>query len=167
VALRNDNDRPRRLQSRLCFPKPPESHSATTTPRRHVCRKLHRLLQARHSFLHKNSVRLAVNAGASDTEILAKYVKQMCEDAGCLMDIAWVEGDEVTEQVMKMKWQGEKFESLMDGRKIEEWGLEPVCAQAYLGGLGIARVFEKGRTNCYLWASGGCCSNYWGCRVRF
>ena len=83
------------------------------------------------------------------------------------MDIAWVEGDEVTEQVMKMKWQGEKFESLMDGRKIEEWGLEPVCAQAYLGGLGIARAFEKGRTNCYLWASGGCCSNYWGCRVRF
>src|SRR6266542_4682045 len=68
-------------------------------------------------FLHKNFVRLAVNAGASDTEILAKYVKQMSEDAGCPMDVAWVEGDEVTEQVMRMKGQGEKFESLMDGRK--------------------------------------------------
>jgi hypothetical protein len=63
-------------------------------------------------------------------------------------DVQWtslgVEGDEVTEQVMRMKGQGEKFESLMDGRKIEEWGLEPVCAQAYSGGLGIARAFEKG-----------------------
>lgn len=32
--------------------------------------------------LATNGVKLAVNAGASDTEILAKYVVKLCEDAG-------------------------------------------------------------------------------------
>lgn len=94
--------------------------------------------------LYANKVKLAVNAGASDTEILAKYVKKMCEDEGCPMDVAWVEGDEVTEQVKRMMGEGEKFESLMHGKDLKEWGLEPLCAQAYLGGLGIAKAFEKG-----------------------
>ena len=94
--------------------------------------------------LFKNGVRLAVNAGASDTEVLAKYVKQMCEDEGCPMDVAWVEGDEVTEQVKRLSGQGEKFESLMHGKELKDWGFEPLCAQAYLGGLGIAKAFEKG-----------------------
>jgi len=96
------------------------------------------------SHLYHSKVKLAVNAGASDTEILAKYVKKMCEDEGCPMDVAWVEGDEVTEQVRRMMDEGERFESLMHGQDLKEWGLEPLCAQAYLGGLGIARAFERG-----------------------
>ena len=43
-------------------------------------------------YLAKNRVKLAVNAGASDTEILAQYVKKMCEDAGHPMKVAWIEG---------------------------------------------------------------------------
>ena len=81
-------------------------------------------------YLAKNGVKLAVNAGASDTEILAQYVKKICEDAGHPMKVAWIEGDDVTEQVNKLIAKGEKFESLMHGKKLEEWGFEPLCAQA-------------------------------------
>lgn len=94
--------------------------------------------------LARNGVRLAVNAGASDTEILAKLVKRMCVDAGCPMDVAWVEGDDVTQQVEKLKGLGESFESLMHGKTLEEWGFGPICSQAYLGGLGIAEAFKQG-----------------------
>jgi hypothetical protein len=94
--------------------------------------------------LAKNGLKLAVNAGASDTEILAKYVTKLCEDAGHPMKVAWVEGDDVTDSVSKLTAQGEKFESLMHGKTLEEWGFEPVCAQAYLGGLGIAEAFRQG-----------------------
>lgn len=41
-------------------------------------------------YLAKNGTKLAVNAGASDTEILAKYVKKLCEDAGHPMKVAYV-----------------------------------------------------------------------------
>jgi hypothetical protein len=94
--------------------------------------------------LYKIKVKLAVNAGASDTEILAEWVKRKCEDAGCPMNVAWLEGDDVSDKVAELAKQGEKFESLVHGRKLEEWGFEPVCAQAYLGGLGIAEALRQG-----------------------
>lgn len=94
--------------------------------------------------LYENKVKLAVNAGASDTEILAELVKKMCEDAGCPMKVAWLEGDDVTDAVNRLSAGGEKFESLMHGKKLEEWGFEPICAQAYLGGLGIAEALRQG-----------------------
>ncbi|KAL4919158.1 hypothetical protein BDW62DRAFT_217046 [Aspergillus aurantiobrunneus] len=94
--------------------------------------------------LYHNKVKLAVNAGASDTEILAEWVKKMCEDAGCPMKVAWIEGDDVTDAVQGLIAQGEQFESLVHGKKLEEWGFEPACAQAYMGGLGIAEALKQG-----------------------
>lgn len=95
-------------------------------------------------YLAKNKIKLAVNAGASDTEILAKYVKKLCDEAGHPMKVAWVEGDDVTEAVNKLIEKGEKFESLMNGKALADLGLEPVCAQAYVGGLGIAEALRQG-----------------------
>lgn len=94
--------------------------------------------------LAANKAKLAVNAGASDTELLAEVVQKMVRDAGYDMKVAWVEGDEVTEQVERLIKEGEQFESLMHGKKLEEWGMEPVCAQAYLGGMGIAVALREG-----------------------
>jgi len=96
--------------------------------------------------LVKNGAKLAVNAGASDTELLAQVCAKMIADRGHgdKLRVAWVEGDDVTDQVNKLIGGGEKFESLMHGRTLEEWGLEPVCAQAYLGGLGIAEALRRG-----------------------
>ncbi|KAH7129382.1 hypothetical protein B0J13DRAFT_136948 [Dactylonectria estremocensis] len=94
--------------------------------------------------LARNNCKLAVNAGASDTELLAQVCQKMVREAGHDLKIAWVEGDDVTGQVNRLIKDGEAFESLMHGRKLEEWGMEPICAQAYLGGLGIAEAFRQG-----------------------
>lgn len=89
-------------------------------------------------------IKLAVNAGASDTELLAKLVEQKIKDRGHSMKVAWVEGDDVTGAVKKLMDKGEEFRSLMHNKSIAEWGLEPIVAQCYLGGLGIAKAFEEG-----------------------
>jgi DNA-binding ferritin-like protein (Dps family) len=95
--------------------------------------------------LVKNGTKLAVNAGASDTELLAEVVIDLLEKAGAgHLKVAWIEGDDVTGPVNKLIKKGEKFESLMHGKKLEEWGMEPICAQAYLGGLCIAEAFRQG-----------------------
>ncbi|KAF2794142.1 DUF1446-domain-containing protein [Melanomma pulvis-pyrius CBS 109.77] len=95
--------------------------------------------------LVKNKTKLAVNAGASDTELLAEVVVDMLEKAGAgHLKVAWIEGDDVTNQVNGLIKKGEKFESLMHGKKLEEWGMQPICAQAYLGGLCIAEAFRQG-----------------------
>ncbi|RAR02793.1 DUF1446-domain-containing protein [Stemphylium lycopersici] len=95
--------------------------------------------------LIKNKTKLAVNAGASDTELLAEVVVDMLKQQRAEhLKVAWIEGDDVTGQVNSLIKKGEKFESLMHGKKLEEWGMEPICAQAYLGGLCIAEAFRQG-----------------------
>ena len=96
-------------------------------------------------FLAAKGIKLAVNAGASDTEVLAKLVQQKVKEAGYPdLKVAWIEGDEQTENVRRLIAEGETFESLMHGRKIQDWENEIVCAQCYLGGLGIAEALRHG-----------------------
>ena len=94
--------------------------------------------------LHKNGVKLVVNAGASDTEILAKLVLQRCQERGWDAKVAWIEGDEQTDTVRQMISEGETFQSLMHGRKIQDWEQDIICAQCYLGGLGMAEALKQG-----------------------
>lgn len=94
--------------------------------------------------LAKNGTKLAVNAGASDTELLAQVVKDIVVKAGFNLRIAWVEGDDVTTPFQKMLSNGHVFNSLTDGKTLAEWGHDPICAQAYLGSLGIAEAFRRG-----------------------
>jgi len=92
----------------------------------------------------RRGIKVAVNAGASDTEILAKLVKKTISEKGYDLKVAWIEGDDATGAVKAMLEEGEQFRSLMHNKSIKEWGLEPVCAQAYMGGLGIARALTEG-----------------------
>jgi len=94
--------------------------------------------------LARRGIKLAVNAGASDAEILAKLVLKKVRERGHKLKVAWIEGDEATVAVKGMLEKGEGFRSLMHGKSVQEWGLEPVCAQCYLGGLGIARALAEG-----------------------
>ncbi|KIW00531.1 uncharacterized protein PV09_07889 [Verruconis gallopava] len=95
--------------------------------------------------LVKNGTKMAVNAGASDTELLAEVVVDLLKKKGAgHLKVSWISGDEVTPQVRNLIKQGEKFESLQKNMKLEELGLEPICGQAYLGGLCIAEALRDG-----------------------
>jgi hypothetical protein len=94
--------------------------------------------------LARRGIKLAVNAGASDTELLAKLVQKRVQERGHNLNVAWVEGDDVTGAVKRLAEKGEKFRSLMHNKSLDEWGLDPVCAQCYLGGLGIAKALTEG-----------------------
>jgi hypothetical protein len=92
----------------------------------------------------RRGIKLAVNAGASDTELLAKVVQQRVNERGLNLKVAWIEGDDATGAVQDLMKKGEQFRSLMHGKTVDEWGMEFVCAQCYLGGMGIARALTEG-----------------------
>jgi hypothetical protein len=94
--------------------------------------------------LEQNGVKLAVNAGASDPVLLAKEVKAKVRELGLSLKVAWIEGDEVTPQMKELRKNGEKFTSLDTGKDLDEWGHEAICAQCYLGGMGIAEALRQG-----------------------
>jgi hypothetical protein len=98
--------------------------------------------------LQEKGTKLAVNAGASDTEMLAKLVEKTVKEKGLTLRVAWIQGDDVMDTVNKMLKNGEKFENICFGGELKDWGFEPVAAQCYLGGAGIAEAFRQGAGTC-------------------
>lgn len=69
----------------------------------------------------------------------------MVKEKGLDLSVAWISGDEVLPQLLEAQKRGESpFENICTGEKLDDWKFEPMYAQAYLGGLGIAKAFEKG-----------------------
>lgn len=95
-------------------------------------------------WLAKKGTKLAVNAGASDVHGLAVAVKALIQKHGVDLKVGVVDGDDVTDAVLDLYKKGEPFYNLPANKPIQEWGYEPVCAQCYLGGTGIAECFRAG-----------------------
>lgn len=96
-----------------------------------------------HIAQHK--IKVAVNAGASDTQKLHGVVQKMVKGKGLDLSVAWISGDEVLPKLLEAQKKGESpFENICTGEKLDDWQFEPIYAQAYLGGLGVAKAFEKG-----------------------
>ncbi|KXL44419.1 hypothetical protein M433DRAFT_155056 [Acidomyces richmondensis BFW] len=95
-------------------------------------------------YMQQKGIKMAVNAGASDTQKLAKVVVKAIEKKGLNLKVAWIEGDEVMDAVKNLIAKGEKFENICFGGELKDWGFEPVAAQCYLGGAGIAEAFRQG-----------------------
>lgn len=77
----------------------------------------------------RKGIKVAVNAGASDTQLLARLVEDEVKKHGLSLKVAYVEGDEVTDTVNRLIKQGEKFTSLMNGEDLKDWGYTPIYAQ--------------------------------------
>ncbi|KAJ4354295.1 uncharacterized protein N0V89_006029 [Didymosphaeria variabile] len=93
----------------------------------------------------KHGIKVAVNAGASGTEKLHNMVKEMIALKGLKLSVAWISGDEVLPQLLAAQGRGESsFENICTGQRLDDWQFEPIYAQAYLGGLGIAKALAKG-----------------------
>lgn len=80
-------------------------------------------------YLQSRGIKVAVNAGASDTEMLARLVEGEVKRQGLGLKVGWVSGDDVTETVKRLYGGGEEFVSLMSGKPLKEWGHEILCAQ--------------------------------------
>jgi hypothetical protein len=77
----------------------------------------------------RKGIKVAVNAGACDTAMLAGVVQDEVNKQGLALKVAYVEGDEVTDAVNKLIKQGERFPSLTTGEDLKDWGYTPIYAQ--------------------------------------
>lgn len=91
----------------------------------------------------KYGIKVAVNAGGSDTEKLHDAIVKMVQNAGLKLKVAWVGGDDVTDAVKaRIAEGGDDFVNICTKEKLGDWPFKPIAAQAYLGGLGIAAALE-------------------------
>ncbi|KAJ5584815.1 uncharacterized protein N7459_004615 [Penicillium hispanicum] len=88
--------------------------------------------------LAKHGIKLAVNAGVADTEGLYETVARMVQSKALDLKVAWVSGDEVLPAGQSA------FQNVYTGERLADWAFEPIYAQCYLGGLGIAAALTEG-----------------------
>ena len=93
-------------------------------------------------------MKIAVNAGGLRPHALAKQIRELLDtygEEGKKVKVAWITGDNVLDQIKDPKSKARaSIKHLSYGTTIEEWGYEPITANAYIGCAGIVEALERG-----------------------
>ncbi|OLL71947.1 hypothetical protein Ae168Ps1_0320 [Pseudonocardia sp. Ae168_Ps1] len=75
---------------------------------------------------------------------MAAELRRRIADAGLDLRVAHVAGDGVFDRLADFHADGHGMEHLDTGAPLKDWGFEPITANAYLGGFGIAGALAAG-----------------------
>jgi hypothetical protein len=94
--------------------------------------------------LAERGVKMVTNAGGFHPAALAAAVRDLAEAEGVTVNVAHIDGDNVVSRLGEFAEAGHLLENLDTGRPLSSWGVEPLAANAYLGGWGIAAALAEG-----------------------
>ena len=104
---------------------------------------LHHLAPAlEHLVAH--GIRLVVNAGGLNPAGLADATRTLVADRGHDLRVSYVDGDDVFGRLDELRQGGHSLPHLTSGEPLSSWPHQPLTANAYLGGFGIARALARG-----------------------
>jgi hypothetical protein len=92
----------------------------------------------------ERGIKIVVNAGGLNPAGMAERVRALISEAGADLSVAHVEGDDLMPRLGALRAEGLPFPHLDTGRSLEEAGVQPVSANAYLGGWGITAALSRG-----------------------
>jgi hypothetical protein len=101
-------------------------------------------LDAALEHLVANGIRLVVNAGGLNPAGLAAATRELVARHGHALRVSHIEGDDVSGRLDALQRAGHRLRHLTSGEPLSSWRYEPLTANAYLGGFGIARALEEG-----------------------
>ena len=91
-----------------------------------------------------NRIRLVVNAGGLNPGGLAAATRELIARHGHDLRVSHIEGDDVSGRLDALQQAGHSLRHLTSGEPLSSWPHQPLTANAYLGGFGIARALEQG-----------------------
>lgn len=91
----------------------------------------------------KGKVRVVSNAGGLNPSALCTLISRLVEERGYNLQIAYIDGDNLQASFADLRTEGKEFRNLDTGALFPTH-LEPVAANAYLGGWGIAEALKRG-----------------------
>ncbi len=89
-------------------------------------------------------IKVVSNAGGLNPKALAAELQTVAETLGLHPKIAYIEGDNLMPRLTEMQEQGELFNHLDTGIPLKEAKAQPMTANAYMGGWGVAKALEEG-----------------------
>jgi hypothetical protein len=91
-----------------------------------------------------NGIRLVVNAGGLNPAGLADATRELAACRGYDLRVSHIEGDDVFVRLEALQQSGHSLPNLTSGEPLSSWPHQPLTANAYLGGFGIARALANG-----------------------
>ncbi len=92
----------------------------------------------------ERGLRVVTNAGGFHPAALATALREAAAEVGVDLVVAHVEGDNVLDRLGALTDDGAQLAHLDTGLPLSSWGVEPMAANAYLGGWGIAAALAAG-----------------------
>jgi hypothetical protein len=89
-------------------------------------------------------IRIVTNAGGLNPAGCATAVRAVAARLGIDARVAHIEGDDLLPRIADLQAAGHDLAHLDTGRSLADAGVEPVTANAYLGGFGIAAALDAG-----------------------
>ena len=91
-----------------------------------------------------NRIRLIVNAGGLNPAGLADATRELIARHGYDLRVSHVEGDDVFGRLDALQQAGHSLPHLTSGEPVSSWPHQPLTANGYLGGFGVARALHNG-----------------------
>ena len=101
-------------------------------------------LDAALEHLVANGIRLVVNAGGLNPAGLADATRELVARRGHDLRVSHIEGDDVFGRLDALQQAGHSMPHLTSDEPLSSWPHQPLTANAYLGGFGIARALANG-----------------------
>jgi hypothetical protein len=91
-----------------------------------------------------NRIRLVVNAGGLNPAGLADATRELIARRGYDLRVSHIGGDDVFGRLDALQQAGHSMPHVTSGEPLSSWPHQPLTANAYLGGFGIARALANG-----------------------
>jgi hypothetical protein len=89
-------------------------------------------------------IKIVANAGGLNPAGCAAAIEGIAAEAGLSPVVAYVEGDNLVGRMDELRAGGHELANLDTGEKLDEVGVEPITANAYLGAWGIVEALNRG-----------------------
>lgn len=92
----------------------------------------------------ERGIKVVTNAGGLDPDALAEQVHELAARLGIGVRIGVVTGDDLMARLPELRAAGEQFPNLDTGERLDDLGITPITAHAYLGAAGITAAMHDG-----------------------
>lgn len=89
-------------------------------------------------------IKIVSNAGGLNPKSMAAEVEKIMDELGVDLKVAWIDGDDITNDIERLQGEGEAFVNVDKNVPLAESGNECVTANVYFGAWGIKEALDQG-----------------------
>ena len=92
----------------------------------------------------EKNIKIVTNAGGLNPKSMAVEIEKILKEQSVNMKVAYIDGDDLMPRISDLIESGENFKNIDKNTNLNDSGLMPLTANAYLGAWGIKEALDNG-----------------------